>query len=172
MKITTFAAIYIGSYEVSMKIFEISPNRRIRQIDHLRSRLELGKDAYNKGVIGYELVEDLCQVLKEFHSIEKVRTEKIFAYTVAWIVRRKPLQFKDYTDAEKDIYVNERFAAYLMLNECLLCGEKKLVSGEGRIKLDEYIKLLLYYFKYRECNPQVIELAIESFKMGMLVLKE
>ena len=110
--------------------------------------------------------------LKEFHSIEKVRTDKIFAYTVAWIVRRKPLQFKDYTDAEKDIYVNERFAAYLMLNECLLCGEKKLVSGEGRIKLDEYIKLLLYYFKYRECNPQVIELAIESFKMGMLVLKE
>lgn len=69
MKITTFAAIYIGSYEVSMKIFEISSNRKIRQVDHLRSRLELGKDAYNKGVIGYELVEELCQVLKEFHSI-------------------------------------------------------------------------------------------------------
>ena len=69
MKIITFAAIYIGSYEVSMKIFEIRPNRKLRQIDHLRSRLELGRDAYNKGIIGYELVEELCQVLKEFHSI-------------------------------------------------------------------------------------------------------
>lgn len=85
MKITTFAAIYIGSYEVSMKIFEISPNRKIRQIDHLRSRLELGKDAYNKGVIGYELVEDLCQVLKEFHSIMegyKVNDYKAYAGNV------------------------------------------------------------------------------------------
>ena len=35
--------------------------------------------------------------------------------------------------------------------------------------LDEYIDLLLYYLKYRECNPQVLELMIESFKMGTLV---
>ena len=69
MKITTFAAIYIGSYEVSMKVFEISSGRKIRQVDHVRSRLELGRDAYSKGVIGYELVEELCQVLKEFYSI-------------------------------------------------------------------------------------------------------
>lgn len=107
--------------------------------------------------------------LKEFHTIEKVRTEKIFAYTVAWIVKRKPLQFIHYTDVEKDIFVNERFAAYLMINECLLCGQEKFVSNESKEKLDEYIDLLLYYFKYRECNPQVLELAIESFKMGMLV---
>ena len=51
MKITTFAAIYIGSYEVSMKVFEISSGRKIRQVDHVRSRLELGRDAYSKGVV-------------------------------------------------------------------------------------------------------------------------
>ena len=107
--------------------------------------------------------------LKEFHGLEKVRTEKIFAYTVAWIIKRKPLQFIHYSDEEKDIFVNERFAAYLMINECLLCGSKKFVSQESKDKLDEYINLLLYYFKYRECNPQVIELAIESFKMGTYV---
>lgn len=69
MQITTFAAIYIGSYEVSLKIFEISAGRKIRSVDHVRSRVELGRDAYTKGVIGYELVEELCQVLKEFHQI-------------------------------------------------------------------------------------------------------
>lgn len=82
MKITTFAAIYIGSYEVSMKVFEIRPGRKIRQVDYVRSRLELGLDAYSKGVIGYELVEDLCQVLKEFRSIMdgyKVDTYKAYA---------------------------------------------------------------------------------------------
>ena len=61
MKITTFAAIYIGSYEVSMKVFEIRPGKKIRQVDYIRSRLELGLDAYSKGVIGYELVEELFQ---------------------------------------------------------------------------------------------------------------
>lgn len=107
--------------------------------------------------------------LKDFHGIENTRTEKIFAYTAAWIVKRKPLQFIHETDDEKDIFVNERFAVFLILNECLLCGEKKFVSQENREKLDEYIDLVLYYLKYRECNPQVLELMIESFKMGTLV---
>lgn len=108
--------------------------------------------------------------LKDFHNIELIREEKIFAYTVAWIVRRKPLQFTHNTDLEKDIYVNERFAAYLIVNECLCCGGKR-ISPENINKLDDYTDLLLYYFKYRECNPQVLELAIESFKLGTLVLK-
>lgn len=69
MKITTFAAIYIGSYEVSLKIFEISARKKIRPVDYVRSRVELGRDAYTKGIIGYELVEELCDVLKEFHTI-------------------------------------------------------------------------------------------------------
>ena len=58
MKITTFAAIYIGSYEVSLKVFEISAKQKIRSIDYVRSHVELGKDAFGKGVIGYELVEE------------------------------------------------------------------------------------------------------------------
>lgn len=64
--------------------------------------------------------------LKAFHDIEKIRTEKIFAYTVAWIVRRKPLQFIQDTDEEKDMFINERFGVYLLLNECLLGGRKEV----------------------------------------------
>lgn len=85
MGITTFAAIHIGSYEVELKIFELSPRKRMKSIDHIRSRIELGKDAYTKGIIGYELVEELCQVLKEFHHIMeeyKVDDYQAFASTV------------------------------------------------------------------------------------------
>ena len=42
MAIHTFAAIYIGSYEVSLKIFELSAKKKIRDIDYVRSRIELG----------------------------------------------------------------------------------------------------------------------------------
>ena len=43
MGVTTFAAIYIGSYEVSLKVFEISGKKRIHTVDFVRSRVELGK---------------------------------------------------------------------------------------------------------------------------------
>ncbi len=66
MKICTFAAIYIGSYEVSLKVFEISPKIGIREIDFIRSRMELGRDAYYKRSVGYELVEALCNTLLDF----------------------------------------------------------------------------------------------------------
>ena len=47
MNITTFAAIYIGSYEVSLKIMEISAKQGIREIDYIRSRIGLGREIYN-----------------------------------------------------------------------------------------------------------------------------
>lgn len=78
MSICTFAAIYIGSYEVSLKVFEIVPKKKIKEIDHVRSRLELGRDAYSKGSIGYELVESLCDVLGEFKKI--MDTYQVDAY--------------------------------------------------------------------------------------------
>ena len=136
--------------------------------------VEAGYDkcvACNERIMLNVLLDYLADIfrLKEFHGIENTRTEKIFAYTAAWIVKRKPLQFIHDTDEEKDIFVNERFAVFLIFNECLLCGEKCFVSQENKKKLDEYINSLLYYLKYRECNPQVLELAIESFKMGTLV---
>lgn len=71
MAITTFAAIYIGSYEVSLKIFELSVKKKAREIDHVRYRVELGRDTYAQGYIGYELVDELCDVLKRYADIMK-----------------------------------------------------------------------------------------------------
>lgn len=80
MKICTFAAAYIGSYEVSLKIFEISPKKGIREIDFVRSRIELGRDAYSTGNIGYELVEALCNTLADYKKI--MDTYQVDAYEV------------------------------------------------------------------------------------------
>ena len=66
MGVTTFAAIYIGSYEVSLKVFEISGKKRIHTVDFVRSRVELGKDALYGQPIGYELVDSICDMLHEF----------------------------------------------------------------------------------------------------------
>lgn len=65
MQITTFAAIDIGSYELSMKVFELSKNG-MRELTEVRHRIELGMDTYRSGRISHELVEELCQVLLDF----------------------------------------------------------------------------------------------------------
>lgn len=84
MAIHTFAAIYIGSYEVSLKIFELSAKRKLRSIDYVRRRIELGRDAYLKGSIGYELVEALCDTLSEFTRImEEYKVDDSEAYAAA-----------------------------------------------------------------------------------------
>ena len=84
MAVHTFAAIYIGSYEVSLKIFELASKKKLRGIDYVRRRIELGKDAYSTGSIGYELVEALCDTLSEFTRIMKeYRVDAYEAYEAA-----------------------------------------------------------------------------------------
>ena len=67
----TFAAIDVGSYELGMKIFEISAKNGIREIDHIRHRIDLGSDTYTNGKISNERVNELCRVLREYGEIMK-----------------------------------------------------------------------------------------------------
>ncbi|MCR5418417.1 MAG: exopolyphosphatase [Lachnospiraceae bacterium] len=81
MAYKTFAAIDVGSYELAMKIFEISPKKGLREIDHIRHRIELGTDTYNTGKINKERVEEVCQILRSFKEIMKsYRVEEYKAY--------------------------------------------------------------------------------------------
>lgn len=70
MSVTTFAAIDVGSYEVEMVIYEISTHG-IRQLDHVRHIIALGRDTYNMKAISYGLVDELCEVLYDFVSVMK-----------------------------------------------------------------------------------------------------
>lgn len=71
MAITTFAAIDVGSYDLEMKIFEISGKGGMKQIDDIRYRLDLGSDTYAEGKVSHETVNELCGILKEFQTIMK-----------------------------------------------------------------------------------------------------
>jgi len=44
-----FAAIHVGSYELTMKIFEISKKNGVRSLDHIRHRIDLGTETYDDG---------------------------------------------------------------------------------------------------------------------------
>ena len=71
MAITTFAAIDVGSSELSMKIFEVSKSRGITELTHLRHKLLLGAETYATGSISYTTLSEMCQVLNNFSQIMK-----------------------------------------------------------------------------------------------------
>ena len=62
MAVTTFAATDIGSYEVSMKIFEMSKRIGFREINDVRYQLELGRGTYAAGRLEMETVDELCDI--------------------------------------------------------------------------------------------------------------
>lgn len=78
MSIKTFAAIDVGSFELTMKIFEFSGKNRIREIDCINRRLDTGSDTYAQGKISNEKLEELCKTLREFADI--MAAYKVDAY--------------------------------------------------------------------------------------------
>lgn len=119
MAIQTFGSIYIGSYEVSLKIFELSAKKQIREIDDIRTRLDLGGDVYQRGIIGYELVDQLCDTLSEFAEIMKgykVDCSEVYASAV-------------FRDAENSVFVvNQIFLRTCFRVKVLSNSEYRLIS--------------------------------------------
>ena len=52
MAYTVYAAIDVGSNDVSMKIYQISASSGIKQIDYVSQYLALGRDTY--------IADDIC----------------------------------------------------------------------------------------------------------------
>ena len=69
MAITTFAAIDVGSYDISMKIFELSRKTGFRELNDVRFRLEIGNDAYSTGKLDPDMVDAICEILLDFRRI-------------------------------------------------------------------------------------------------------
>lgn len=72
------AAINVGSYEVEMKIFEISAKKGIVMIEHLRQVIELGKDTYATGLVDFKHLDEVCEIL--FNFTETIKTYQITEY--------------------------------------------------------------------------------------------
>lgn len=69
MQVTAFAAVYIGSYDIILEVFEISKKAGIRRIDTVRHRLELGKEVIASGKISPRTVDALCEILLDYRWI-------------------------------------------------------------------------------------------------------
>lgn len=69
MAVTTFAAIDIGSYNISMEIFEFNKKTGLKTLTRLRKRLELGKDTFNLKKISTERLQELTDILLDYRKV-------------------------------------------------------------------------------------------------------
>lgn len=81
MSTRTFAAIDVGSFELTMKIYEFSGKNNMREVDCVSRRLDLGSETYITGRISNEKMDELCRTLKEFAGImDSYKAEGYKAY--------------------------------------------------------------------------------------------
>ena len=135
MGIRTFAAIDVGSYELTIKIFEFSGKHNMREIDCVSKRLDLGSDTYAMGKIGNEKMDELCRTLKDFSDIMKAyKVEDYKAYATSAI-----------RETENTTIVQDRIAQRTGINvEILSNSEQRFMDyksvaskGEGFRKVIE-----------------------------------
>ncbi|MDO5154789.1 MAG: HD domain-containing protein [Eubacteriales bacterium] len=90
MAVKTFAAIDVGSTDVTMKIYEITAKRGSRQIDCVSNIIALGSDTYAKGFVSQESVEKLCDILNGFsRKMKEYGVEHYKAYATSAIREAK-----------------------------------------------------------------------------------
>ena len=100
--------------------------------------------------------------LKEFHNIDLVNRDKVISYESSWLLRRKPIQILN-VEKEDLVYINEKFVLTILVNH-LTNGSVSDISSEEI--LSNFCDALLYYFKFRNYEPKVIEMLIMAFKAG------
>ena len=173
MAITRFAAIDVGSYHVSMDIYEISPKAGIRQIDEVRSRLEIGRDTYGTGKIGYDSTQELCAVLHDFAGIMKeyqvdayraCATSTLQEAKNVWIVldqvyQKTGINVEILSNSEQRFYGYKSLAAKdAAFTKIIQKGTAIIEIGGGNVQISLFDKDALVTTQY--------------FKMGSLRIRE
>lgn len=81
-----FAAIYVGSSELAMKIYEINGRKTFKQIDGVSKIIELGKDTYSKGYLSTESIAQVCEILNGFKKkLKEYQVSEYRAYATSAI---------------------------------------------------------------------------------------
>ena len=134
MRYSTFAAIYIGTYDVTMEVFEISKSRGIRSIDKIRKHLEIATDTYATGKISDQNIRALIGILQNFMQIAKeYKVESVRAIAGSSI-----------RDAENNVFIMGQIREKIGLGvELLSNSEQRYLSFKAIVSSDPKIMELM-----------------------------
>ena len=76
----TFASIYIGSYEIVCKIYELSKDKKIKEIDCLRTWCDIAHDIGRTGSVTFNTLNDILTALKDMR--DTIKMYKVDGYRI------------------------------------------------------------------------------------------
>ncbi|MCR4797647.1 MAG: hypothetical protein K5853_04275 [Lachnospiraceae bacterium] len=76
----TFASVYIGTYEIVLKVFEITKSKGVKEIDCMRSFCEISRDITHLGQVSFSTLDNMISVLKDMKT--SIKTYRCDAYRV------------------------------------------------------------------------------------------
>lgn len=128
-----------------------------------------GKVYFNDVIFENCLIDILIDIarLKHFHDIDLVNYIKLISYTASWIIKRKPFQVLEGA-SEEYIYINEKFALSLLLQAVGFFDANMRIKEGKEEKLTKNVSLMFYHLKYRNINPQTLELLLVGIDNGKL----
>lgn len=79
-KIVSYASIYIGTYEVALKIYECKTGEHLKEIDSLRLPTELAHDIFGNKKVSFSTLDKLCEALNAMK--DTIRLYKVSEFRV------------------------------------------------------------------------------------------
>lgn len=133
-----------------------------------------GKVRIDETILMHTVLDYFSDVsrLKSFHKIFHINEIKVISYETYWLLRRKPLQvIKEETEGDSLSFINEKFA-FSRIAAFLVHRQGHLVLNDiDKKSFLNYLDTLYYFLKYRQYDPQVLELMILGFRAGELIGK-
>ena len=129
----------------------------------------INTDLLELAVIDY--FEDIAR-LKDFQGIDRANVDKIYSYGAFWFLRRKPIQIIAPSFPLAHLHINEKVCVAITVPK-MLAEMGISAKGEQR-RIEDFLDLLHYNFKYRTYTQQSLELMMEAFfcGCGCFALKE
>jgi hypothetical protein len=131
----------------------------------LKDKLRVDEESFKNIILDY--FTDIAR-LKDFQDIKRTNVDKIYGYELFWFLRRHPIQL---LEDDPNLYdINEKIALNVfiprILAEAGLPYKSKEQTAEFQERLNKFIDLLFYNFKYRAYTQQSLELMVEAFLCG------
>ena len=159
---TDFFKYLVDTYPVKERFISILKQiQDVLEAMNLMGSVNINTQLLGKAILDY--FEDVDR-LKKYENIDKINVEKIYAYEAFWLIRRHPIQIVDNELEEKYLLLNEKIFTFIMLAK--MFRELQVSYDDKNPKLEKFIELLFYNFKYRIFTQKSLELMIAAFFCG------
>jgi exopolyphosphatase/guanosine-5'-triphosphate,3'-diphosphate pyrophosphatase len=136
-----FAALTIGSYEVTLTIYETGPTGEMHILNKIKQKIEIGKDTLRSGKISNDMLKKLCQeLLKLKEVLMEYQVEEVLAYGSTALRKAKNQDFilehiKNVTGFQVNV-VNNPQQSFLMYKGVLSNPKFEEIGKDGAAILD------------------------------------